>query len=56
VYGRMESFTVKQGEAVKKGTVVGSLPASPSGKSVLYLELRAGGTAIDPASAISLDR
>ena len=56
VYGRMESFIVKQGEAVKKGTVLGSLPASPSGKSVLYLELRAGGTAIDPASAIPLDR
>jgi septal ring factor EnvC (AmiA/AmiB activator) len=56
VYGRMESFQVKQGEAVKKGTVVGSLPGSPSGKSVLYLELRAGGTAIDPTSAISFDR
>jgi septal ring factor EnvC (AmiA/AmiB activator) len=56
VYGRLETFFVKQGEAVKKGTVVGSLPGSPSGKSVLYLELRAGGTAIDPTSAIPLDR
>jgi len=56
VYGRMETFLVKQGEAVKKGAVVGSLPGSPSGKSVLYLELRAGGTAIDPASAIPLER
>jgi len=56
VYGRMETFLAKQGEAVKKGTVVGRLPESPSGKSVLYLELRAGGTAIDPTSAISLDR
>jgi len=56
VYGRMETFLVKQGEAVKKGTVVGRLPESPSGKSVLYLELRAGGTAIDPTSAIPLDR
>jgi septal ring factor EnvC (AmiA/AmiB activator) len=56
VYGRLATFLVKQGEAVKKGTVVGSLPGSPSGKSVLYLELRAGGTAIDPASAIPLDR
>ena len=56
VYGRLERFLVKQGEAVKKGTVVGSLPGSPSGKSVLYLELRAGGTAIDPSSAIPLDR
>jgi septal ring factor EnvC (AmiA/AmiB activator) len=56
VYGRMESFLVKQGEAVKKGTVVGRLPESPSGKSVLYLELRAGGTAIDPTSVIPLDR
>jgi len=42
VYGRMETFLAKQGEAVKKGTVVGRLPESPSGKSVLYLELRAG--------------
>jgi len=56
VYGRLETFLAKQGEAVKKGTVVGRLPESPSGKSVLYLELRAGGTAIDPTSAISLDR
>jgi len=56
VYGRLESFLVKQGEEVKKGAVVGRLPESPSGKSVLYLELRAGGTAIDPASAIPLNR
>ena len=56
VYGRLETFLVKQGEAVKKGTVVGRLPESPSGKSVLYLELRAGGTAIDPTSVIPLDR
>jgi septal ring factor EnvC (AmiA/AmiB activator) len=56
VYGRLETFLVKQGEAVKKGTVVGRLPGAPSGKSVLYLELRAGGTAIDPTSAIPLDR
>ena len=56
VYGRLETFLVKQGEAVKKGTAVGRLPGSPSGKSVLYLELRAGGTAIDPTSAIPLDR
>ncbi|MBE0606583.1 MAG: peptidoglycan DD-metalloendopeptidase family protein, partial [Deltaproteobacteria bacterium] len=55
VYGRMESFLVKQGEVVKKGAVVGRLPESPSGKSVLYLELRAGGTAIDPTSVIPLD-
>ena len=56
VYGRLETFLVKQGDAVKKGTAVGRLPESPSGKSVLYLELRAGGTAIDPTSAIPLDR
>ena len=56
VYGRLDSFLVKQGEAVKKGTLVGRLPGSPSGKSVLYLELRAGGTAIDPSSVIPLDR
>jgi len=56
VYGRLEAFLVKQGEAVKKGSVVGRLPGSPSGKSVLYLELRAGGTAIDPTSVIPLDR
>jgi septal ring factor EnvC (AmiA/AmiB activator) len=55
VYGRLETFLVKQGEAVKRGTAVGRLPESPSGKSVLYLELRAGGTAIDPTSAIPLD-
>ncbi|MFA6147302.1 MAG: peptidoglycan DD-metalloendopeptidase family protein [bacterium] len=56
VYGRLETFLAKQGEAVKKGAVVGRLPGSPSGKSVLYLEMRAGGTAIDPTSVIPLDR
>lgn len=52
VYGKLDSFLVRQGQAVEKGQVVGRLPESPSGKSVLYLELRAGGTAIDPASVI----
>ncbi|MGE5246713.1 MAG: murein hydrolase activator EnvC family protein, partial [Verrucomicrobiota bacterium] len=52
VYGKLDSFLVRQGQAVEKGQAVGRLPESPSGKSVLYLELRAGGTAIDPASVI----
>ena len=56
VYGKLDSFSVRQGEGVGKGQAVGRLPESPSGKSVLYLELRAGGTAIDPASAIPLIR
>jgi septal ring factor EnvC (AmiA/AmiB activator) len=56
VYGKLDSFSVRQGEAVGKGQTVGRLPESPAGKSVLYLELRAGGTAVDPASAIPLIR
>ncbi len=56
VYGRLETFLVKQGDVVRKGAEVGRLPESPSGKSVLYLELRAGGTAIDPTSVIPLER
>jgi septal ring factor EnvC (AmiA/AmiB activator) len=56
VYGRMDAFHVRRGDEVRKGTTVGRLPESPSGKSVLYLELRAGGTAIDPTSVIPLDR
>ncbi len=56
VYGKLSSFLVKQGETVGRGDVVGRLPESPSGKSVLYLELRAGGTAIDPTSVIPLNR
>jgi len=56
VYGKLDSFAVRQGEPVGKGQVVGRLPESPSGKSVLYLELRAGGTAVDPASVIPLIR
>jgi septal ring factor EnvC (AmiA/AmiB activator) len=56
VYGRLETFLVKQGEAVARGSALGRLPGSPSGKSVLYLELRSGGTAIDPTSTIPLDR
>jgi septal ring factor EnvC (AmiA/AmiB activator) len=56
VYGKLDSFSVRQGDAVGKGQPVGRLPESPAGKSVLYLELRAGGTAVDPASVIPLIR
>jgi septal ring factor EnvC (AmiA/AmiB activator) len=56
VYGKADSFAVKQGQAVSAGQAVGRLPASPDGKSVLYLELRAAGTAIDPAVVIPLSR
>ncbi len=56
VYGRAASYSVKHGQAVAAGETVGRLPHSPNGKSVLYLELRAAGTAIDPASVIPLSR
>jgi septal ring factor EnvC (AmiA/AmiB activator) len=46
---------VKTGQEVAKGQPLGRLPESPSGKSVLYFELRAGGTAINPASVIPLN-
>lgn len=54
VYGKAGSFSARQGRAVGAGDEIGRLPADPSGKSVLYLELRAGGTAIDPLSVISI--
>lgn len=56
VYGKAAGFSVKQGQTVARGDSVGHLPSSPDGKSVLYLELRAAGTAIDPATAIPLSR
>jgi septal ring factor EnvC (AmiA/AmiB activator) len=56
VYGKAERFSVKQGQAVAAREAVGKLPVNPGGKSVLYLELRAAGTAIDPASVIPLSR
>lgn len=56
VYGRAAAYSVKQGQAVAAGETVGRLPVSPEGKSVLYLELRAAGTAIDPSSVIPLSR
>jgi len=56
VYGKAASYTARQGQAVAGGEVVGRLPEDPDGKSVLYLELRAGGGAVDPASVISLGR
>lgn len=56
VYGKAGGFSVKQGQVVAAGEAVGELPASPDGKSVLYLELRAGGTAIDPSTVIPLSR
>jgi septal ring factor EnvC (AmiA/AmiB activator) len=56
VYGKAETYSVKPGQAIAAGEAVGKLPVSPRGKSVLYLELRAAGTAIDPASVIPLSR
>lgn len=56
VYGKAASYSAKPGQAVAGGAVVGRLPENPGGKSVLYLELRAGGVAVDPASVISLGR
>jgi septal ring factor EnvC (AmiA/AmiB activator) len=55
VYGKLDDFLVKTGQDVAKGQVVGRLPESPSGKSVLYFELRAGGTAINPSSVVPLN-
>jgi len=54
VYGKLDSFLVKTGQSVVRGQVLGRLPESPSGKSVLYFELRAGGTAVNPSSVIPL--
>lgn len=56
VYGKADHYFVKQGQTVAAGEAVGKLPVNPGGKSVLYLELRAAGNAIDPASAIPLSR
>ena len=56
VYGKAESYSVARGQVIAPGQNIGRLPASPSGKSVLYLELRAAGTAIDPAAVIPLAR
>jgi septal ring factor EnvC (AmiA/AmiB activator) len=56
VYGKAGAFSVKPGQEVAAGETVGRLPANPEGKSVLYLELRTGGTAIDPTAAIPLSR
>src|SRR3990170_1973653 len=54
VYGKAESFLVAQGQVVAPGQNIGRLPESPGGKSVLYLELRAAGTAIDPTAVLPL--
>jgi len=56
VYGKADTFSVKQGQAVAAGEAVGKLPVNPEGKSVLYLELRAAGTALDPTTVIPLSR
>lgn len=56
VYGKAASFRVKAGQTVAAGEVVGALPGTSADKSVLYLELRAAGAAIDPASVIPFPR
>ncbi len=56
VYGKAASYSARQGQSVVGGEVVGRLPENPDGKSVLYLELRAAGVAVDPASVIAFRR
>lgn len=56
VYGRAESFSAEQDQEIVAGQVIGRLPGNPNGKSVLYLELRAAGTAIDPLQVVPLSR
>lgn len=56
VYGRADSFSVAQEQEVVGGEIIGRLPRNPNGKSMLYLELRAGGTAIDPMGVVPLSR
>jgi len=56
VYGKAGSFSVKHGQQVTAGELVGRLPDGPGEKSVLYLELRAGGTAVDPLSVIPIPK
>jgi murein hydrolase activator len=56
VYGKAGSYMPRHGQRVATGEVIGRLPSNPGGKSVLYLELRAAGTAIDPLSVIAFPR
>jgi murein hydrolase activator len=56
VYGKAGSYMRKHGQRVAAGEIVGHLPPGPNGKSVLYLELRTAGTAIDPLSVIAFPR
>lgn len=56
VYGKARSYNAPRDRPVGPGEEIGRLPKDPSGRSVLYLELRAGGTAIDPASVLPLGR
>jgi septal ring factor EnvC (AmiA/AmiB activator) len=55
-------FCVREGGVLREAGTGGrrrgrwKAAVSPEGKSVLYLELRAAGTAIDPASVIPLSR
>jgi septal ring factor EnvC (AmiA/AmiB activator) len=56
VYGKAASFSVRQGASVAAGQEVGRLASGEGGKGVLYLELRAGGTAVDPRSVVPLSR
>lgn len=56
VYGRADSFSVAQEQEVVGGEIIGRLPRNPNGRSMLYLELRAAGTAIDPMRVVPLSR
>jgi septal ring factor EnvC (AmiA/AmiB activator) len=48
LYGHLSALSVKQGEPVTRGQVVGTSGVTPTGAPALYFELRIDGKPVDP--------
>lgn len=53
-YGYLSSIAVREGQKVSGGQPIGTMGASPEGKSILHFEVRINGNPINPTRYVNL--
>lgn len=53
-YGYLSSVAVREGQKVSSGQQIGTMGASPEGKSILHFEVRVNGNPINPSRYVNL--
>lgn len=53
-YGYLSSIAVREGQKVSGGQLIGTMGASPEGKSILHFEVRVNGNPINPSRYVNL--